>query len=130
MKDVKRVKKTLFLKAAIIITMLGSMLYFRGADSASISVASSIVAVMVMITFIRLKNPEAYKKDERINKLAAYAGSWSWLVTFIVVTGLFWADYLELLSITTSDVISTVFFVMIVTVIGFRFYFMRKGDVK
>ena len=121
-------RKILAVKALIIMVMLGSMLYFRGADSASVSVASSIIAAVVMISFIRWRHPEAYKKDERVNKLAAYAASWSWFVTFIFVAVIYWVDYLGLVTLGLEEAVSAIFFVMVVTIIGFRFYFLRKGD--
>lgn len=129
-KDVKNAKKMLLVKILIIVAMLGSMLYFRGSDSASISVASSIVIVVVLTTAIRWKKPDAYKKDERTLKLSSYAGTWSWYVSLLVITALFWTNYLGLLEWTVNDVLSVMFFTMIATIIGFRFYFMRKGDVE
>jgi len=129
-KEIKNAKKMLLVKILIIFTMLGSMLYFRGANSASISVASSIVAVAVITTIIRWKKPEAYKKDERTVKLSSYAGTWSWYVSLLVVTALFWTNYLGLLEWGVNDILSIIFFTMTATILGFRFYFMRRGDVQ
>ena len=127
---IKKAKKMMIVKIFIIVAMLGSMLYFRGADSASISVASSIVAVVLMTTLVRWKKPEAYKKDERIVKLSSYAGTWSWYVSLLAVTALFWTNYLGILNWNASDVISAIFFVMVSSILAFRFYFMKRGDVE
>ena len=87
------------------------------------------MAFIVILTLFRRKHPETYRKDERTIKLGAYGTSWSWMLTFIFVALLYWGDYVKLIQIPASAALGLVFFFMTVTMIAFRWYYLRKGDI-
>jgi len=124
----KKENKWLVFKIVMISILLALFLAVQFNESA-LSMVASIITVMAVVTFIRYKKPDAYMKDERINKLSAYASSWSWIITLFIVTMMFWLQYLDYISLTGIETISVVFFVMISTIIVFRIYFIRKGDI-
>ncbi len=132
-KDVKtRVQRseiywTIF-KVVLIAIML-ALLLFKKRDTATISVALSIVMTLIILLYLKSKNKERYIKDERTIRLSGYAVSWSWFVTLVVVTMLYWNDYIGLVNISAKSLITTIFLVMVISISFFRFYFFRKPDV-
>ncbi|MBN1896918.1 MAG: hypothetical protein JW789_04320 [Candidatus Aenigmarchaeota archaeon] len=118
--------KWLVVKVAMIAVMLGLLLW-RRFDQMSIMVSMNIVLAMAAIMMIRRKYPEHYKKDEMTKKVSAISASWSWMTTLFVVTFLFWFDYIELMPLSASQVITMIFTTMIASVLIFRAYFMKKG---
>ncbi|RLJ00696.1 MAG: hypothetical protein DRP06_01480 [Candidatus Aenigmatarchaeota archaeon] len=73
---------------------------------------------------------ESPRTDERTRKLSAFATTYSWFITFVLVNILFLLDYFGRLTITVSQTLGLLFFVMLITLIYFNMYFKRKGDVK
>lgn len=112
--------------AAFILTIL----FLKGMNGESISIAANIIVVVAAISFFRRRYPERYKKDERTIKLSSYAASWSWLATLITVALLFWIDYLGIYTLAVGQIISIIMFVMIITLVIFRWHFERKGDIQ
>ncbi len=120
--------KWLVVKAVLIAVML-ALLLARNFDAASISVSAWMLVAVVIIFAYSLRHPERQRKDERTEWLSSHAASWSWMITLVVVTMLFWLDYTGWASLTGSQTVSAIFAVMVITIISFRWYFMRKGDV-
>ncbi len=118
--------KWLVFKAAMIGVML-ALLLWRSFDQMSITVSMSIVVTIAAIMLMRKKYPERYRKDEMTRKIGTYSASWSWMITLVVVTFLFWFDYLGMMPLSASNVILIVFVTMVSTVIVFRAVLMRKG---
>jgi hypothetical protein len=123
---VKKEIKWLLVKIVLIVILL-ALLLFKDRSPQAISIAVSILMVMVLITFFRLRNPEKYKSDERLEKLSSRATAWSWLLTLILVTVLYWLQSLEYIAITGTGIITLVFFVMVISQVWFRLYFFKKG---
>jgi drug/metabolite transporter (DMT)-like permease len=67
------------------------------------------------------------RTDERIRKLSAFATTYSWFITFVLVNILFLLDYFDRLTITVSQTLGLIFFVMLLTMVGMNMYFKRKG---
>jgi hypothetical protein len=116
------------LRAAFVFLLLAS-LYFSGPESAS-SVGLSIVIVFALMYYLRVRHPDRYKKDERTNRIGAYAASYSWFVTYLAVAILYLLDYTGYLRVPASVAISTIFALMAVTIIAFRWHLSLKGDVQ
>ena len=106
-----------------------SLLLLRGVDEITISATTSILAVIILSSFLRKRHPDRYQKDERISKLSAYASTWSWFFTFMLVAVLFWVDYLKLIEMDATMVIGIIFAFMAGSVMIFKWHFMRKGDI-
>ncbi|KGK99766.1 hypothetical protein LI82_00725 [Methanococcoides methylutens] len=77
-----------------------------------------------------LKYGEGPIQDEWSRKIGSISLSYSWITTFFVLTGMFWMNYFEIISLDVNSVIGVVFFVMIITANLFQLYFRRKGDVE
>ncbi len=125
----EKATKWLIGKFVIIVIML-ALLLIKKRDAQSFGVAIGMIVGIVAITFFRFKNPEKYKSDERLEKLGSRATLWSWTITFIVVISIYWLEYLEFISLTATHIITIVFWTMVITIILFRIYFIRKSDVK
>jgi len=67
------------------------------------------------------------RTDERTRKLSAFATTYSWFITFVLVNILFLLDYFGRLTITVSQILGLIFFVMLVTMFGMNVYFKQKG---
>ncbi len=120
--------KAIFAKIIFGVVVI-SLLLWNGVNEVTISAAASILAVIILASFIRKRHPERYQKDERISKLSAYASTWSWFFTFMLVAILFWVDYLKIIEMTPTMVIGIIFAFMAGSVMIFKWHFMRKGDV-
>ena len=70
---------------------------------------------------------ESPRTDERTRKISAFAATYSWFITFVLVNILFLLDYFGRLTITVSQVLGLLFFVMLVTMFGMNVYFKQKG---
>ncbi len=51
------------------------------------------------------------------------------MLTFVFVAVLYWGDYIGIFDMPASTVLGLVFFFMTVTMIAFRWYYLRKGDI-
>ena len=77
-----------------------------------------------------LKYGEGPVQDEWSKKIGSISLSYSWVITFFVLAGIFWVNYFEIISLDVNAVIGIIFFVMIITANLFQFYFRRKGDIE
>ena len=111
----------------VLIVILLALLLFKDRSPETLSIAAGIIIVVLLITFLRIKNPEKYKSDERLEKLSSKATAWSWLLTLVLVTVLYWLQTLEYVALTGTGIISLVFFVMVISQVWFRIYFFKKG---
>ena len=70
------------------------------------------------------------ESDERTKKLGAYAATYSWLITLVLIAVLFGVDYFNIFKLTVTQALGTTLFVMVLSMNVFRWYFGRKGDVE
>ena len=70
---------------------------------------------------------ESPRTDERTRKIGAFAATYSWFTTFVLINILFLLNYFGRLTITVSQVLALLFFVMLVTMLGMNMYFKQKG---
>ncbi len=95
-------------------------------------VVGSIISAMGIIFLIRgylmQKNPEKIKKDERSRKISTWAASYSWMLTIFALMILFWIDKL-FLKLSVEIVIGTIYIVMVTTLLFYKWYFNKKGDI-
>ncbi|GEM_PF-3833595 len=106
------------------------LLAWKGSTTVNIAIGLNIVIIMALITYTRKKYPERYMKDERTNKLSAYAASWSWMITFITVTILFWIDYVKYIEFSASQMINIIFWLMLLSLMIARWVVFTKGDAE
>ncbi len=86
--------------------------------------------IFVATAFRLFRRGDLPDRDERTKKLAAYGITYSWLLTLIVITVLFWIQYFGLAELTTNGVLGILLFFMIISANVFRWYFMQKGDIE
>ncbi|WP_340819607.1 hypothetical protein [Methanolobus sp. WCC4] len=90
----------------------------------------NIGSIILFVTFIRAKRYRSGPvKDERTIKIGAYGLSYSWLVTFILISLLFWVEEFELAQLTVKNVLAILMVTMLATAKGIQWYLFRKGDI-
>ena len=114
----------LVFKIVLIMIMLGLLVY-KKPNSDYISIVVAIIMVLLVTSFIRWKNPNAYKQDERTRYISSKAVSLSWFISLILVTLLYWNEYIDLFLLTSNQIITTIFIKMVGSIILFRIYFFR-----
>ena len=111
-------------------TMLLSVLW-NNLDPMVITISITVGIVLVASSILRfVRNKDLPEKDERTIKISNTALSYSWLITLIFISIIFWVDYLNIYELTVAQVIGAVYFVMIAVAMVFMGYFKNKGDVK
>ena len=92
------------------------------------SIASAIFAVG-MITYWRMKKGQKVIRDERVDRVAQKASSWSWFLSYVLITILFWVQYLNLYPLTVDIVLAAMFYFMIFSYIICQWYLNRQPNV-
>jgi hypothetical protein len=121
---------TIVLGLTIMVAGMFSIAFLEVNKSISISLINIGLIIFVVTVFRLFKKGDLPDKDERTKKLAAYGITYSWLVTLVLLTVLFWAEYFKLIDLTVGGLFGTILFFMIISANVFRWYFMQKGDVE
>ena len=131
MKKTKTDKIVMGSGIALCIGAIALLMTLRNMDIV-IFLALIIVGVICLITAFSkyLGYRENPKTDERTRKLSAFATTYSWFITFVLVNILFLLDYFGRLTINVSQTLGLIFFVMLLTMAGITMYFKRKGYVE
>ncbi|MBN1455956.1 MAG: hypothetical protein JW945_06880 [Methanomicrobia archaeon] len=107
------------------------MVIWHGVNTISVSMVISMIIAVLLAWFVRWRRMgELPERDERTKKLGAYAATYSWLVTLVLIAVLFWVDYLAVVKLTVTQVLSVTLLVMVLSLNLFRWYFSRRGDVE
>ncbi|WP_342304147.1 hypothetical protein [Methanolobus sp. ZRKC5] len=117
---------------AFVLIMAGIILVAMFADyqQGGISLIN-IGAIILFVTFIGAKRyRNGPVKDERTIKIGAYGLSYSWLITFILITLLFWVEEFGIAQMTVKQILAILMFTMIVTAKGIQWYLFRKGYIE
>ncbi len=126
----KYIKISYTLALAFIMAGIALVAMFKEYQQVGISLIN-IGSIILFVTFIRAKRYRSGPvKDERTIKIGAYGLSYSWLITFILISILFWVEEFELAQITVKQVLAILMFTMIITAKGIQWYLFRKGDVE
>ena len=115
----------------VILAAAGIILPFLvdGMESLS-SVLVAIGLVTVAVTGVQhWRCSDDLEKDERTQKLGAYAISYSWLLTLVFLAILFWVDYVGLLVLSVQAVLVSAILLMGLSARLFQWYLFRQGDV-
>ena len=111
-------------------TILSSLLWNK-LDPTIVTIAITVGIILIASVLIRLiKYRDLPEKDERTIKISNVALSYSWFLTLIFISVLFWVDYLDVVEMTVAEVIGAIYFVMIALALVFVRYFSWKGDVE
>lgn len=91
---------------------------------------STMGLVLIIRGILIQKNPEKLKKDERSKKISAWAASYSWILTIFALMIMFWVNKLNLIPLSTDLVIGLTYIVMVASLIIYKYYFNKKGDIE
>ena len=122
----KTQQKWLLVKAAIV-TLFISIIVL--AEISTYTIAITIIFILCIMILFTKKMKSAYVRDERTKKLGAFAAAYSWMLTLIVISVIFWIDHLNLYILTVKETVLITGAVMIFSQIFVQLFFMRKGDV-
>jgi len=126
----KKYLYTLVLGITIMVAGILSIAFQEVDKSVSISLISIGLIILLVTVFRLFRKGELPDRDERTKKLAAYGITYSWLLTLVLITVLYWMEYFKLVELTVGGVLGILLFFMIVSSNVFRWYFMQKGDVE
>jgi hypothetical protein len=122
----KNQHKWLLMKAAII-TLFISLIALAEIDVYAVSIIATVFICVMILSARRMR--KAHVKDERIKKIGAYSGAYSWMITLIAVSMIFWIDHLGLYVLSVKQAVLIIGAIMLATQIGFQWIFMKRGDI-
>jgi len=120
----------LVLGITIMLAGIISAAFLEVEASVSIILISMGLVIFVMTAFRLFRRGDLPDRDERTKKLAAYGITYSWLLTLVLITVLYWVEFFKLAELTTETVLGILLFFMVISANVFRWYFMQKGDVE
>jgi|GEM_PF-230954 len=132
--EVENIKKEYKYKLALgVVLMLAGILsaaFFEVNASIPIFLITMGLTMFVITAFRHFRQGDLPDRDERTKKLAAYGITYSWLLTLVLITVLYWVEFLGLAELTAGATLGILLFFMIASANVFRWYFMQKGDVE
>ncbi len=125
----KRYMYKLFL--GIVIMAAGMILaaFFETDALVPLTLIYTGLIIFVLMAFRLFRRGDLPDRDERTKKLSAYGITYSWLLTLVLLTILYWLEYFKLVEFTVNGIFGLLIFFMIISANVFRWYFMQKGDV-
>jgi hypothetical protein len=130
MKNLKKVYRYKLISGVILLLAgILSTTFFE--DDSSIPVLLMVMGMVMFVTtvFRLFRQGDLPDRDERTKKLAAYGITYSWLLTLVLITVLYWVESLDLAHFTAKGILGILLFFMIISANVFRWFFMQKGDV-
>lgn len=119
--------------ASGILLMLAGILstaFFEDDSSFPVILIVMGMVIFIMTSFRLFKRGNLPDRDERTKKLAAYGITYSWLFTLVLITILYWVEFLGLAEFTSEAILGILLFFMLISANVFRWFFMQKGDVE
>lgn len=126
----KEYKHRLILGILLMFAGMLSVAFLRVDPRISIFLVVMGTVIFLMVAFRLFRHGDLPDKDERTKKLASYGIVYSWLLTLVLITVLYWVALLGLVEFTAEIILGILLFFMIISANIFRWYFMRKGDVE
>lgn len=106
-------------------------IFWSDIDTRIVGLLRTVGVVFVALGMVRhMVYKEEPEEDERTKKINALTLSYSWVVTFVLVSILLLLDKWQILNITVMQALGLTMFVMIVVAIASEWYLLRKGDVE
>jgi len=105
---------------------------FRAQTLTPMMITGFIAAGMILITLgVRMKERtgDLGIQDERSLRIGTYGISYSWYLTFLVVTCIGWVTGTKVVTIDGSMICLLLIILMPVSAMIFQWYFNRRGDV-
>lgn len=97
----------------------------------TVSGIATLVAALTFALFLRKKRLKAEGRptDERTQKITAWAASYSWFLTLVAISLLFWLDYLKIVQMGARQVLTGLLIIHLGSMIFAKWRFSQKGDV-
>lgn len=127
----KEYKSRIVVGAIILLAAIALQMFYAAIDNRVMIML--IIAGMILVgtgVFRYMKYGAGPETDERTRKISAYALSYSWIVTLVLVCMLFLSDEFGIFKMSVAQVIGSIISVMIVAPILFQWYLRRKGDLE
>lgn len=120
------------LTLGVFLTLVGilSAAFFEVDSSIPIFLIIMGMVIFIMTSFRLFRQGDLPDRDERTKKLATYGITYSWILTLVLITVLYWVEFLGLAELTAETILGILLFFMIISANAFRWYFMQKGDVE
>ncbi|MDD5348233.1 MAG: DUF2178 domain-containing protein [Candidatus Omnitrophica bacterium] len=96
-------------------------------ESTFFSIASAMFAVGIVF-YWKMKKGVKVVRDERVDRVARKASSWSWWFSYVLIALLFWVQYLKLYPLTVDLVLGIMFYFMIATYIVAQWFINRSPN--
>lgn len=130
MSETKMMKKIFTAVWVAVMLFMFYVIYVTGFER-QVWITSFVVAFFVaaLIKIRRMKDGNI-RTDERINKLSAYATTYSWFLALMTVILLYWIDYAGFYPLTVSLVTWFLLTEMAVSAAFFKWILLRRGDVE
>jgi hypothetical protein len=126
----KGYKYKLTLGAILILAGIFFTVFFKDNSSVPVILIVMGMVVFVISAFRLFRQGDLPDRDERTKKLAAYGITYSWLFTLVLITILYWVEFLDLAELTSEAILGILLFFMLISANVFRWFFMQKGDVE
>ncbi len=97
----------------------------------AVGAATTAFGLIYVLRAVRLRRDgeDALRGDERTRKLGAWAASYSWFLTLVTLSVMFWLLHLGLIRLNPEDVTASMMLLMVFSLLFFRWMLSRKGDV-
>ena len=103
------------------------MMGFGAEQSLALAVVNTGV-IITIASYAASVRKDKVLQDERTKRLGAKAASYSWMVTYVLVALLvWWFEYTDLVM-SLEAVMGILLFEMTMSMLGFRWWFNRKGE--
>lgn len=126
----KGYKYKLTLGAILILAGILLTSFFKNSSSVPVILIIMGMIMFVVSAFGLFRQGDLPDRDERTKKLASYGITYSWLFTLVLITILYWVEFLDLAEFTSEAILGILLFFMIISANVFRLFFMQKGDVE
>jgi hypothetical protein len=126
----KGYKYKLTLGVILILAGIFFTVFFKDNSSVPVILIVMGMVVFVISAFRLFRQGDLPDRDERTKKLAAYGITYSWLFTLVLITILYWVEFLDLAELTSEAILGILLFFMLISANVFRWFFMQKGDVE
>ena len=131
MEITKRNKLRLVFGSILLLVAVALLVFWKNIEGVIITALIAGGVASIITGFSRqLRYRDMPEKDERTRKISAFATAYSWVITLIFISLLVMVNHFNLLKMDVTQVLGLTLFVMLVTMIGLRAYFKRKGDVE
>jgi hypothetical protein len=93
--------------------------------------ATTAFGLIYVLQSVRMKRngEDALRGDERTRRIGAWAASYSWFLTLLALSALFWLIHLKAVALGPEDVAASMMLLMVFSLLFFRWMLSRKGDV-